>query len=265
MKNLITICLLSLSLIACSTEQVDFTQQGTSGKDGVNGTNGANGVDGQDGVDGVNGKDGLNSIFSISNLESEQEICYSGSGIMISSGLDADKDNVLDPEEINPVSVAFLCNGAPGPQGPQGVAGPAGADGEDGANGTNGTNGSNGSDGQSCTLQDTEEGALVTCGGTQTTIYDGQNGQDGQDGEDGTDANAVLTSYTLTNSCQNVGNGFYAKKFGSNAKIYDDNDCGNDDLVASLVENSDEVFMTSNIMFVVEEGPSSVKLYKVVF
>ena len=261
----IMILVLAVSFSACT----DLAEVKIAGIDGVNGV---------DGVNGTNGADGYSSLISISTLNSESEVCQSGSGILLATGLDTNRNSVLEPEEMNESSIAVVCNGLPGAEGPQGPVGPAGADGangEDGSDGTNGSDGQNGSDGVSCTLQDTEEGAIVTCGDTSTTIYDGQNGtdgtdgtdgqdgSDGEDGEDGEDASAILSSYTLSTSCQSVGNGFYAKKFGTTAKIYTDNDC--DDKVADLVENSDEVYFSSNIMFIVEEGPSSVKLFKVIF
>jgi hypothetical protein len=70
-------------------------------------------------------------------------------------------------------SVADVDNGATGATGSQGEAGEQGVA---------------GNDGQSCTVENTANGSLLTCG-TQTTFI--RNGTDGTDGTNGTDATPV--------------------------------------------------------------------------
>ena len=69
--------------------------------------------------------------------------------------------------------------GAPGGRGPKGDPGSDGMDGSDGADGK---------DGDSCTIEQENGGAFITCGsGTSAAIYDGTNGTDGINGTNGTD------------------------------------------------------------------------------
>jgi len=83
MKRLVVI-LGIFFLVACGVQEVEFR-----------------GIDGTDGIDGIDGIDGLNSLVTFTALNSEAEICDSGSGYMFSSGLDANRNNILDVVERN--------------------------------------------------------------------------------------------------------------------------------------------------------------------
>lgn len=74
---------------------------------------------GLDGKDGVDGQDGYNSIIEQVSVQPDEEHPYGG--IYIKSGLDLDRDNILDDNEVTATS--FVSNG---------VNGLNGADGKDG-------------------------------------------------------------------------------------------------------------------------------------
>jgi hypothetical protein len=78
---------LVLTLTACSTDD---------GKDGVNGVNGLNG---SNGVNGQNGQNGTNSLLVQTVLAPGNSRCFKG-GIQFDSGLDANRDNLLQTTEI---------------------------------------------------------------------------------------------------------------------------------------------------------------------
>lgn len=55
------------------------------------------------------------------------------------------------------------------------------------SNGSDGSNGTNGQDGTSCSVESTTGGALITCGDTSASILNGTDGVNGADGQDGSD------------------------------------------------------------------------------
>jgi len=57
------------------------------------------GDDGKDGLDGTAGADGLNSLTSTVTIAVGDSRCPGG-GVLLQSGLDSDRDNVLDPGEV---------------------------------------------------------------------------------------------------------------------------------------------------------------------
>lgn len=63
-----------------------------------------------------------------------------------------------------------------------------------------GVDGSDGSDGSSCSVNQTVNGAIISCeNGTMAVITNGTNGIDGLDGQDGEDGNdAPPTAYSVT-------------------------------------------------------------------
>jgi hypothetical protein len=65
------------------------------------------------------------------------------------------------------------------------VSCPAGADGKDGKDGLPGLSGVDGKDGTSCSVQENETGALVTCGDTKATLFHGTPGTPGLQGPKG--------------------------------------------------------------------------------
>jgi 2',3'-cyclic-nucleotide 2'-phosphodiesterase (5'-nucleotidase family) len=88
-------------------------QDGAPGRDGQDGEPGAPGEDGQDGLpgeDGQDGADGLNSAI-LSEVIPPGNDCEAG-GIRISTGIDANGNGVLDPEEVD--NTTDVCNVVPG-------------------------------------------------------------------------------------------------------------------------------------------------------
>ena len=73
--------------------------------------NGSNGTNGSDGAAGANGTAGRNSLIVL-GVEAAGANCGHG-GSKLSSGLDANANNVLEGAEITTTS--YVCNGAPGP------------------------------------------------------------------------------------------------------------------------------------------------------
>ena len=92
-------------------EQCETGPQGPAGQDGVNGSDGAAGMDGADGQNGIDGQDGtdgtdgLNSLIDLVN-EPSGDNCEQG-GLRINSGLDDNRDGILQTEEVDDFS--FIC------------------------------------------------------------------------------------------------------------------------------------------------------------
>ena len=78
--------------------------------------NGASGTNGSNGTNGTSGANGFNSLISIVSVISPTTCAYGGS--TVNSGLDTNRNNILDPSEIT--STSYVCNGEPGPTGPAG-------------------------------------------------------------------------------------------------------------------------------------------------
>ena len=78
---------------------------GPPGADGQNGNDGADGINGQNGTNGLDGADGLNSLIDLVE-EAAGENCKSG-GLRVNSGLDDNRDGILQLEEIDDFS--FIC------------------------------------------------------------------------------------------------------------------------------------------------------------
>lgn len=128
MKNLLVIFALLMAFTACGRRH--------DGANGLNGTSGSNGVD------------GLNSLVA---MASGAASCANG-GVTVFSGLDANRNNVLDALEVT--ASADVCNGD---------------DGTNGSNGSNGTNGTNGADAPPTAFTPV---ALVNPCGDAPGIYD---------------------------------------------------------------------------------------------
>ncbi len=85
---------------------------GHDGKNGVAGdsTVGPKGDTGDVGTssNGVDGTPGLNSLVTLTNSDNlDSDVCKSGSGVVVSSGLDLNSDGTLTDDEIT--SEAVLC------------------------------------------------------------------------------------------------------------------------------------------------------------
>jgi hypothetical protein len=60
---------------------------------------GDNGLNGNDGTDGADGVDGLNSLVATRDIPRGDAVCLGG-GLALDSGLDTNRDGVLDPAEV---------------------------------------------------------------------------------------------------------------------------------------------------------------------
>jgi hypothetical protein len=84
--------------------------KGDNGADGVNGSNGVNGVDGSNGTNGQNGVDGANALVKTSTEPSGSN-CQNG-GTKIETGLDINKNGILDSIEVQSNQTQYICNGS---------------------------------------------------------------------------------------------------------------------------------------------------------
>jgi hypothetical protein len=60
---------------------------------------GDDGRDGEDGADGADGADGFNSLIAVRNVPVGDAVCIGG-GQAVDSGLDTNRNDVLDPDEV---------------------------------------------------------------------------------------------------------------------------------------------------------------------
>lgn len=104
--------------------------------------NGPPGGDGAVGSTGPRGPAGENGLYVLVRVDAEPpgEQCPAG-GLRVANGIDDDRDEALQDEEID--ASEFLCHGAAGPSGagPAGEAGPTGATGATGEAGPTGATG----------------------------------------------------------------------------------------------------------------------------
>jgi hypothetical protein len=95
---------------------------GPAGPPGPVGADGPAGPSGPVGDDGLVGDSGYNSLIKTSN-ESPGDNCENG-GIKIEVGLDINRNNVLDTDEIDSSQTVYICNGADGQDGSAGTEPP---------------------------------------------------------------------------------------------------------------------------------------------
>jgi hypothetical protein len=84
--------------------------KGDKGDAGVNGMNGVDGVNGNNGTNGQNGEDGANALVKTSTEPSGSN-CQNG-GIKIETGLDINKNGILDTIEVQTNQTQYICNGS---------------------------------------------------------------------------------------------------------------------------------------------------------
>ena len=104
-KTLISVSLVSL-LAGCSLSGDDGAK-GADGANGVDGVNGIDGTNGTDGANGTNGSDGLNSLIAQQALSVGNANCFFG-GVQFDSGLDANRNDNLDADEVS--ETTYHCN-----------------------------------------------------------------------------------------------------------------------------------------------------------
>ena len=96
----------------------DKGDTGLQGIQGVIGNTGAQGIKGDKGdigVAGTNGTNGLNALIK-TTIEPAGANCTSG-GTKLEVGLDANKNGMLDDNEVNATQTKYVCNGAQGATG----------------------------------------------------------------------------------------------------------------------------------------------------
>lgn len=169
---------------------------GADGADGAPGADGEPGATGSNGGDGSNGADGASSLLALTD-EVPGENCAAG-GTRIDSGIDDDRDGVLDAAEID--STAYLCDGEAGAATlvtttpiVAGVTCPAG-----GVRVDHGVD-----DDRNGTLEQGEvDSSVVVCNGV-----DGANGEPGEAGPAGPPGLASLITTTAEPSGSNCASG----------------------------------------------------------
>ena len=87
---------------------IAYICNGANGSNGANGNTGATGTNGATGTTGTNGANGLNALVAIA-AEPVGVYCTYG-GIKITSGLDTNANEQLDPSEVS--STTYVCKGA---------------------------------------------------------------------------------------------------------------------------------------------------------
>gem|GEM_PF-6085266 len=113
-------------------------------------------------------------------------VCTDGSRIVVPQTTDDEPDDTPATGTGGGSSEAAAA-GLDGSDGQDGVPGADGQDGTPGVDGQDGTPGADGQDGTSCTVVETEAGALITCtDGTQALVANGQDGNPGANGQNGT-------------------------------------------------------------------------------
>ncbi|AOT07689.1 esterase-like activity of phytase family protein [Pseudoalteromonas luteoviolacea] len=93
-----------LSLITCSLMALLSACSGDDGKDGPAGNNGVDGTAGSD------GQAGLASLINQQTLDMAHSQCFFG-GIALHSGLDLNRDQILDSSEVNQTN--YVCTPTP--------------------------------------------------------------------------------------------------------------------------------------------------------
>ncbi len=182
------------------------------------------GAAGDTGLQGLPGASG-HSLVSETNSATWCE-CDSQGGSRLDVYLDMDDSLSLTEGDMFQ-SALVACNGANGLNGQDGLAGTEGAQGIPGATGPQGLTGDTGLSGPAGAVG--PSGPQGVAGPTGAQGIAGATGAQGAAG-----SGATLQAYTLGSSCQSVGGGFYAKKSGNDAAVYDASGCGGGDHVATL-------------------------------
>jgi len=163
---------------------------------GVNGTNGTNGTNGSNGAAGSNGHNTLMSVVA----ENAGVNCTAG-GSRVTSGLDANGNNVLDALEVS--STAYACHGSNGSSGSNGinslvavVAETAGTNCT--AGGSKLTSGLDTNGNAILDLAEVTSTAYVCQGAAGPTGANGANGANGGNGSNGTNGTDGYTTLALS-------------------------------------------------------------------
>lgn len=160
--------------------------------------------------------------------------------------------------------------------------------------GDDGAPGIDGSNGESCYIEESEEGLVLTCGENTYFVSNGQDGNDGTNGSDGTSCsvtsvdngaeitcgeNTVLVSNgtsetSVSSSATSVGSscveieglaGYSAKKSGSgngaSVKVYDDAVCGNE--ITSLSSTNELHVLNLNTILLYQSSGNNLVVLKV--
>lgn len=77
------------------------------------------GNDGRDGINGTSGVNGLTSLVGLTRVSADPVLCASGSGTVITTGVDLNGNLILDNDEVQQTSV--VCDGTNGVNGTNGA------------------------------------------------------------------------------------------------------------------------------------------------
>lgn len=213
-SNIVFLTMLSIALLACSP-RVEYVK-GPQGDPGTQGPTGANG----------------HSLVS-ETVEANSCECDENGGQQLNIYVDMD-DSLTVSEGDQFQSGLVACNGANGLNGTNGLPGADGPQGVPGEQGPQGIPGPQGEVGP--------EGAQGVAGPVGPMGPTGPQGATGAQGPAG--AGAVLQSYTLTNTCQSVGSGYWATKSSDSAKLYSDEDCHH--LVTTMASGQSSYWLSTN-------------------
>lgn len=179
---------------------------------------------GETGQNGTNGHSLVSETVDVYGCECDQQ---GGQSLNIYM----DNDDSLTVSEGDSYQTSLVaCNGhnglngsqgLPGTQGAQGDQGPQGLPGEAGPQGLPGVQGPEGIAGPAGAVG--AQGAQGLAGPTGPAGPQGPQGTQGAQGPAG--AGATIQNYTLGSSCTSLGDSFYAKRSGDEAKVYSNSNC----------------------------------------
>lgn len=156
-----------LTSYTCNGQQGPQGAEGAQGPQGPEGLQGPAGARGPEGLQGIQGPQGFVgpgglSAMVVSTVEPTGLNCATG-GVKLESGLDANRNGILDHAEIDATLTRYVCNGAQGPQGVEGPEGPIGPQGVAGPQGPPGVAGPRGVQGYSSVAATSVEAAGPNC------------------------------------------------------------------------------------------------------
>jgi len=214
------------------------------------------GVPGPQGEQGPQGPQGENGHSLVSETVEAGEIeCDSAGGNRLDIYVDMDDSLSVSEGDVFQ-SALIACNGLNGLNGADGLTGAQGPEGVAGAQGPQGLPGPAGAVGP--------QGSQGVAGPVGPSGPQGPQGAPGAQGPAG--AGATLQNYSLGSSCTNIGDGYYAKRSGDDAKIYDDNDCGSSDHVVTIyaehTSNGDASFWLTSTRLAFNDNNGNLRVIK---
>lgn len=230
------------------------------------------GPQGDAGATGATGAAGANGHSLVSQtVEAGYCECDQAGGNRLDIYLDND-DSLSVSEGDSFQSALIACNGRNGLNGSNGLPGTTGATGETGSTGETGATGAQGIPGAQgpSGSQGTPgpmgmmgpQGAMGSPGPTGSTGPQGPQGTPGAQGPAG--SGATLQNYTLNSSCQSVSDGYYAKKSGSDVKLYSNSSCSSlvTTVYAEHVSNGDASYWLTSTRLGFNDNSGNLRVIK---